>query len=211
MTVKPKSGNLKRLFLFNGILFFVVIAIWQYAFTMSVSHSSASNNAEEVINPIVTGALAERLTVFDPPMTVSNFPFKTVFDKDMSLDDLRGQWVVLNFWATWCPPCIVEMPTLQKLQNDMAGQGVKVIAISLDRNMQGQRLRQVMKRYGFGPIAAYYGDWPTIREHITVKALPTTHVILPSGRIIATYEGEYDWASEEVMTFIRSLLTPVQP
>lgn len=203
MTIKPKKQNLKRLFIFNGLLLVVAFALIQYSV---VNNTQMAISSELGVNPVVQGMFIERLTLFDNPKKIDDIEFKTAFDKDMSLDDLKGQWVVLNFWATWCPPCIVEMPSLQLLQDQYGGQGVKVVGISLDRNMNGKKLREFMKKYQFGPIAAYYGDWPIIRNQVEVKALPTTYILSPNGQAIGIYNGEADWVGEDANAFIESLI-----
>ena len=204
MTVKPKKGNLKRLFIFNGLLFIVVIGIWQYSL-MTDASKQMSNPP-----PVATGEFAKRLTVFDTPQAFPNLEFKTAFDKEMSLDDLKGQWIVLNFWATWCPPCLTEMPTLQNLHNIIERQGGKVVAMSLDRNMTGQRLREFMNKNDFAPMAAYYSDWQTVKQQVEIKGLPTTYILSPNGQAVAVYEGDAYWDGEEAVTFITSLLAPAQ-
>jgi len=114
-----KKSNLKRLFIFNGLLLVVAFAALQY--------SVVKNEPVQMldISSVIQGGFAKRLTMYNTPRDIPNIQFKTVFNKDMSLDDLKGQWLILNLWATWCPPCIIEMPSLQKLQDTYEGQGVK--------------------------------------------------------------------------------------
>lgn len=124
----------------------------------------------------------------------------------MTFDDLKGQWMILNLWATWCPPCLVEMPSLQNLQNKYGGQGVKVVAISLDRKMDGKKLRTFLSRKNFGPIAAYYGDGKRAMDLFAMRGLPTTYILEPGGRAIGSIAGDIDWTGEEATAFIESLI-----
>ncbi len=210
MTVKPKKKNLKRLFLFNGLLFVIALGLIQYSVVThgDESENLSSPNLSSVIIP--EGEFARKLTLYDAPQSFPNIMFQTAFDKQTSLEDFKGKWVILNFWATWCPPCIVEMPYLQKLQDDMGDKGIQVIGVSLDRNMDGKRLRDFMKRHQFGPIAAYYGDYLTIKDQVELSALPTTYIIAPNGESIGVYLGDADWSGEEARAFITSLLTQAQ-
>ena len=75
-----------------------------------------------------------------PPHIGTAAPGFTVQDSDrkVSLDELRGKVVVLNFWATWCPPCIEEMPSLVQMQQKMKGKGVEVLAISVDADLMDE-------------------------------------------------------------------------
>jgi len=197
-----KKSNLKRLFILNALLLIVAFAIIQYA----VVKNEPVIAQDLQINPVVEGEFGKRLTIYDTPRDIPNIEFQTVFNKPMSLDDLKGQWVILNLWATWCPPCIVEMPSLQKLQDTYEGQGVKVVAIALDRNMDGKKLREFMAKYKFGPIAAYYGDYPTINKQVEIKGLPTTYILSPNGQTIGVYTGDADWVSDDAKAFVGSLV-----
>ncbi len=194
-----KAKNLKRLFIFNGLLLVIAFATIQYAVVNNTPHANTTP-------PMATGEFAKRLNIFETPSQMPNLEFKTVFDKYTDLSDFKGQWVIVNFWATWCPPCIVEMPSLQALQDHYQNINVKVIGISLDRNMDGQKLRAFMRKYQFGPIAAYYGDWPTIKKQVDVTGLPTTYIINPKGNAIAVYKGDANWESDDVKAFMDGLI-----
>ncbi len=202
MTIKPKKINLKRLFIFNGLLLIVAFGIIQY----SVVTHSTEIESDLSLQPVIQGKFGERLTIFETPIPIDNVEFKTVFEKNMSLDDLKGQWVILNLWATWCPPCLVEMPSLQGVEDTYGRQGIKVVAISLDRNMSGKKLREFMNKHQFGPIAAYYGDWTTIKNQLKIKGLPTTYILSPNGQAIGVYSGDAEWMGEDARAFIESLM-----
>lgn len=200
MTIKPKKTNLKRLFIFNAILLIIAFAMIQYAVVKDEPIEPLN------ITPIAQGEFAKRLTIYDTPRDTPNIEFKTVFNKRMSLDDLKGQWVILNFWATWCPPCLVEMPSLQKSQDEYGGQGIEVVAVSLDRNMDGKKLRDFMAKHQFGAIAGYYGDWPTIKNQAEIKGLPTTYILSPNGQAIGVYQGDAEWFGDDARMFVESLI-----
>lgn len=196
-----KRSNLKHLFIFNGLLLIVAFAIIQYSVVKNKSHIN-----ELIIHPVLEGEFGKRITIFDPLLDFQNIHFKTVFDKSMSLQDYKGQWIILNFWATWCPPCIVEMPSLQKMQDIYYTKNLKVIAISLDRNMTGKRLKEFMAKHQFGAVAGFYSDFQGIKNKIKVEGLPTTYILSPNGQAIGLYTGEENWASNDVRKFIDSLL-----
>ena len=206
-----KRQNLKRLFIFNALLLVVAFAFLQYSVVtheeepvLVVPKNVATNNI--IHSPTVTGVLKERFIHYKTPEPMPDFPFKTAFDKDMTFDDLKAQWMILNLWATWCPPCLVEMPSLQNLQNKYGGQGVKVVAISLDRKMDGKKLRTFLSRKNFGPIAAYYGDGKRAMDLFAMRGLPTTYILEPGGRAIGSIAGDIDWTGEEATAFIESLI-----
>ena len=82
--------------------------------------------------PSVDGILAESLIWLSPPIPASQTPFQTGSGKEVSLEVFRGRVVLLNFWATWCAPCIREMPSLDRLQAKLRDEGLDVVAVSQD-------------------------------------------------------------------------------
>jgi hypothetical protein len=93
----------------------------------------------------------------------------------------------------------------------MGGQGMQVVAVSLDRNMNGEKLRAFMNKHQFGPIAAYYDPSNQVMRSLSLAGLPTTLILTPNGKIFSKFEGDVDWVSDDAISFIASLLTPVQP
>jgi thiol-disulfide isomerase/thioredoxin len=126
--------------------------------------------------------------------------------KNISLADLKGDVVVVNLWATWCAPCVKEMPTLAQLQSRYAGKPVKVLPISLDKGPD-----DIAKAKAFisdkAPLGFYHGDY-AMAFAITPAAegLPTTLIFDRSGRERARLEGGADWSTPEASRVIDALL-----
>lgn len=205
-----KQKKLRSLFIFNGLLLVVAFILIQY--------SVVSHEAEEpdpivlgAVKPIMKGRVADAFNYYGEPRDIENFSFNTSFDKKIDVDSLKGQWVVLNFWATWCPPCLVEMPSLQAMQDHFKGQGVKVVAVSLDRDMDAKKLRDFVTKHQFGPIASYYDPTGKLMYNLRLRGLPSTLILAPDGRAVGLFEGDADWMSEDVLAFITSLSAPAQP
>jgi len=118
-----------------------------------------------------------------PPFTLPDLD-----GKPWSLTAARGNVVVVNFWATWCPPCVAEMPALERLQKAFAGQPLQVVAvlpvdlkILLDGKTRTQR------------------DWK-------VRGLPTTVILDAEGTIRHHVAGQREWDSPEIIAALRELL-----
>lgn len=203
--MKKQKRSLRSLFIFNALLLAIAFASIQFSV---VKHT---DETPLTLTPVLQGRMAEAMTIFEAPEPFPEFTFKTAFNKNITLDDLKGQWVVLNFWATWCPPCLVEMPSLQALQDQIGGQGMQVMAVSLDRNMDGEKLRAFTNKNKFGPIAAFYDADGTVMRTLNLKGLPTSYIIAPNGQAFGVFEGDADWVSDDAIAFITSLLTPEQP
>jgi thiol-disulfide isomerase/thioredoxin len=219
MTIKKSKPNQKRLFAAIFLMFIVTFGMIQFAVIQSEEEINVPLKTNDDVVEAYEDALGDwaeieaqsefqkRIQIFDDPVTAPDIEFKNILDRDLTLGDFRGQWLVINFWASWCPPCIVEMPTLQALQDHYEGQNLKVIAIALDRNYTADKLRGFMSKHNFGPIAAYYGHWPDIREKYDIPGLPTTYIISPDGKVMARYQGDADWNGAEAKMLIESLMT----
>ena len=124
-----------------------------------------------------------------PPAEVSGVaPGFTLVDmngRSVSLADFKGKVVILDFWATWCPPCKREIPDFIKLQSEYGSKGLQIVGIALD---QPNKVQAFVKDNGMNypillgtnEVAANYGG---------VEAIPTTFVIDKSGKIVTKYEG----------------------
>ncbi|HLC41366.1 MAG TPA: redoxin domain-containing protein [Methylomirabilota bacterium] len=120
------------------------------------------------------------------------------------LRDLRGKVVMVNFWATWCPPCKEEMPAIQSLYDRFKSRGFSVVVLSVDHEGQEVVLRFVQEQkltvlIGLDPkmeVAAAYG----------VRGLPATFLIDKEGRLVTMALGPREWDSPAARALIESLL-----
>ncbi len=110
--------------------------------------------------------------------------------------------MIVNFWATWCEPCVAEMPSLQRLRDRMAPAGLEVIAVNLQEN--AARIQPYVERLGI--------TFPVVRDHDgSVRAawgvgvFPTSFVVGPDRRIAWWVKGEIDWDDARVESRLRSL------
>jgi len=121
-----------------------------------------------------------------------------------SLDSYRGQVVVLNFWATWCAPCRVEMPSFEKLYRRYRSEGVAVLAVTLDKNA-GPKIKSFVDEYelSFPILLDEKGEVERLYPSMTI---PFTYVIDREGRVVARVDGAKNWESNETFEAIEYLL-----
>lgn len=142
----------------------------------------------------------ERLEVVDlpaPAVSVTAADGSTV-----TLEDYAGDVILVNFWATWCAPCVAEMPSLDRLQAELADEGLIVMPISMDLE-------------GLGPVARFYetaalehlgiyldpnGSAPRSYE---IPGLPTSVVIDRRGQWVGTFAGDAEWDSPDAVAMLR--------
>ena len=122
----------------------------------------------------------------------------------IALRDLRGKVVFLNFWATWCPPCKQEMPSMERLYRRYKDRGFTIVAISIDTGDKAA-VASFVKTYGLTfPI----GLDPTLEvaNRYTVRALPSSVLIDKNGNTAAVALGPRDWDGTAAHALIESLL-----
>jgi cytochrome c biogenesis protein CcmG/thiol:disulfide interchange protein DsbE len=139
-----------------------------------------------------------------PPRIGSLAPDFTVKDADRSvtLSQLRGQTVVLNFWATWCPPCVEEMPSLVQMQQRLKGKGVTVLAVSVDAD-EGAYHR-FLKDHGINLLTVRDADQKSNNLYGTFK-FPETYIVDRDGKVRRKFIGAVDWNQAEVVEFLTKL------
>lgn len=139
-----------------------------------------------------------------PPRIGSTAPDFTVQDSDrtVALNQFRGQIVVLNFWATWCPPCVEEMPSLVEMQRRMKAKGVTVVAVSIDVDQNAYR--QFLKQHGIDLLTVRDPEQKTPALYGT-HGWPETFIIDRNGITRRKFIGAVDWTEPEITDFLNKL------
>jgi thiol-disulfide isomerase/thioredoxin len=150
----------------------------------------------------VKGAMA-KLEVLPQPIAAAPVQFVDVNGRPVSLADFKGKPVVLNLWATWCAPCVKEMPTLAQLQ--AAEPGVKVLTVSMDNAAQTQQAKVFMAKH---PPLNFYQDakfafLTNLNPHPI--GFPTTVLIDRKGYERAIYAGDADWSGADAKAVVERL------
>lgn len=120
------------------------------------------------------------------------------------LEDDKGSLLLVNLWATWCPPCLAELPSLEKLQETYADRGLKVIAISLDQ-MPYENLEGIYARLPFN-LPLYQDPQARLMERFNGRMVPFTAIINAEGEEIFHIPGERDWMAKEQTDLIEAHL-----
>jgi len=122
----------------------------------------------------------------------------------LKLSDLKGKVVLLNFWATWCPPCRSEIPSMMKLNAAMAGKPFQMVAISID---EGGRpaIESFFQTSGFS-LPAYTDPDNRAAKTYGITGVPETFIIDRQGVIVKKVIGPLEWDSPEVAAFLEQLM-----
>jgi thiol-disulfide isomerase/thioredoxin len=143
-------------------------------------------------------------------------PTTPFFDgsKRITLDRYKGQFVVVNFWATWCSPCVLEMPSLDRLADKLAENNVLVVAVSQDEGGPTQ-VKPFLDRLKLEKLHILFDIEKQSFRDFAIRGLPTTVLLSPEGRILARLEGSAQWDQGRLLEQIRTISTarrkPVRP
>lgn len=135
--------------------------------------------------------------------TAPRFSITADSGKAISRSEFGGKLLVLNFWATWCPPCIQELPSLNEFQERMRAKGVVVVGISLDKNEQVYK--QFLQRARVSFTTARDPEANISSSYGTFK-YPETYVISPDGKVLEKFVGPENWMNPEVLSRIEKHL-----
>lgn len=157
--------------------------------------------AERTASPPAFTARAGNFNAFDTPRPVPDVPFTDRDGQMHRLDAWKGKVVLVNFWATWCPPCVAEMPALDRLQKEMGGGDFEVVAISVDQ--PGMKVVEpFMARYQLA-LVPYLNPDASLYRAFGLKTLPVSYIIGRDGRAVGRMDVSAEWDSPEAKRLIK--------
>jgi cytochrome c biogenesis protein CcmG, thiol:disulfide interchange protein DsbE len=129
---------------------------------------------------------------------------KSMDGKDIKLSDYKGKVVMLNFWATWCPPCREEIPSMMNLQKQMEGKPFQMLAVSVDEGGKAD-VDAFFKKTGF-MLPVYTDQNKTAATAYGVTGVPETYIVDTKGIIVKKVIGPLKWDDAEVVAYITKLI-----
>jgi peroxiredoxin len=146
---------------------------------------------------------AAGLSAVEPSGTAPDFELSDHHGNKVRLHDLRGKVVLLNFWATWCPPCIHEMPMMQQLLNSRQQQPFALFALNLQESQEDVAQFMTQKDFQFPALLDSEGR---AAASYKVRGLPASYLIDCSGNLLGSVTGVWQWTSEATQTLLDTLL-----
>ena len=147
----------------------------------------------------------EKLQWHSSPKIVSPIAFKDSNNQEIELADFLGKPILLNLWATWCAPCIAEMPALDQLQAKFSSEAFAVVALSLDRGGLSD-IEPFWKDAKISSLKKYFDTSMSVGQSLGVRGLPTTLLIDKGGREVARLEGPAEWANQDTLEYFQKLI-----
>lgn len=164
--------------------------------------SSVATSPKGAASP--TSALASLgFTVFPEAQPIPAFSLKGLNGEIISIGDLKGKYVFLNFWATWCPPCQREMPSMEALYAKFKKKNFALLAISVREEPKTVQKYMDTHKYAF-PIALDPDG--AVSSLFVGRGIPTTYILDPQGRAIAGLVGGREWNTKDVYDVFEGIL-----
>lgn len=182
-------------------------SVWLYTAALLFASPAAALSPEAVarLEAARQGEMA-RLVLHAEPKPRVETGFADAGGREVGLADWQGQVVFLNFWATWCPPCLKEMPAIDRLAAEMEGE-MAVLAVSTDRG-SADKPRRWLAENGIG-LPLYHDKGLRFATASAILGQPTTLILDRQGREIARFQGDAEWDSPEAVAMLRAIVEAV--
>jgi thiol-disulfide isomerase/thioredoxin len=172
-------------------------AVLYTALALGANPASAGNDNLQALRQ----GTMKKLVFNSAPKDVPQIVFKDPQGGEHRLQDWRGKYVVVNFWATWCAPCRKEMPALEALETEFGGDKFAVVTIATTRNTL-PAINQFFGEIGVKNLPILIDENQALARPMGVFGLPTTVMLNPEGKEIARVRGDADWYSDSARAII---------
>jgi thiol-disulfide isomerase/thioredoxin len=191
-----KRKTLKRELLEWGILLGIPAILY-----LGGWHTEVLGRMQQAV--LFTGIMKPDTEVLEQDYSPADYELSlaTLDNQALHLSELKGKVIFMNFWATWCPPCIAEMPNIHSLYKKVAGNDIEFIMINLDEDPKKARRFLSKKDYSF-PV--YRLNSPLPQAYYS-QSIPATFVISPEGKIVSMKQGMADYDNKEFREFLLEL------
>ena len=139
------------------------------------------------------------------PKPLPDLEFLDADDKPLTFADFKGKAVLVNFWATWCGPCVKEMPSLDRLQAAMGKDKFMVLPLSLDGPSR-PKVAPFYKDKNLVNLGVYFDKGRKVMQKLDISILPTSILVDPAGNELGRLEGEADWEKPEAIALMKAAI-----
>ncbi|MBB4210883.1 thiol-disulfide isomerase/thioredoxin [Rhodothalassium salexigens DSM 2132] len=136
---------------------------------------------------------------------VPQTPFETADGTQRTLGDFEGRVVLVNLWASWCAPCLTELPHLARLHTEMGGAAFQVVAVSLDREGRA-KAQATLEKVDATALPLYVDASMALGQAFGEGVMPVTVLVDAKGREVGRYLGPADWASDEAKALMQAVI-----
>ncbi|WP_394132465.1 TlpA disulfide reductase family protein [Shewanella maritima] len=176
----------------------LVVSSYSHAYPgMQPKQEPTSNSTLELINVLPT------------PFPIALVDFDTIDGTKIDFEQYKGKVVVINMWATWCPPCVRELPALDRLEKALDKDDFALLPISIDA--QGKEIVQpFLEKLELTEFTSYFDPQQNLREVFPLETIPATFILNKQGELVAFVRTYVDWDDENALTFLEQFNTPAE-
>ena len=171
-------------------LVFKFLVIFFYLISINYSYSIDELNIKNIV-------------INKNPKTYKNVTFKDINDNSVNIENFRNNILILNFWATWCAPCIEEMPSLDALQSDHRIKNLKIFPINIGQEDRSKS-KIFFKELNIKNLDIYIDAPITLAKQFALRGVPTTILISKQGKEFARIVGSIDFNNEKFINWLKT-------
>jgi thiol-disulfide isomerase/thioredoxin len=212
---KVENGLVSRvkkvLFTATAVASLTALAIVLYRYGVRTPSDDTSVHSSEKLAPPPSAEFTPSpkprfsFTLLDQPHPLPELRFGDGDGRVLTFTDFRRKTVLLNIWATWCAPCIREMPALDRLQAKLAGPDFEVVALSIDYGGL-PAVKDFYQKFGLKSLGIYVDKTAKARRDLNIVGIPTTLLVDRNGQEVGRTTGPEEWDHPDVVKFIRQYL-----
>ncbi len=181
----------------SGVGLTLVVIVGGFVALVLVGQAMMGGAMANATMPSPVMPAMDRLTVYG--QTDYDWNLKTLDGEAVSLESFRGKTVLLNHWATWCGPCVAEMPSLAALHESIDRDDVAIVLVSTE---DAHTIRSFLERKGLSLPAYVAEDVPAVFE---TPGIPATFILDPAGAIVYSHVGAANWDSDDCREFLNAI------
>ena len=177
----------------------VCLAVSAAAWSQAMLQEKVYNTGDALKKPMVMTPFTE----FQNARKIPALDLYTLSGEPVDLRNYRGNVVILNIWASWCAPCIREIPAITKLQQELKNSKIKIIGVSVDDSVTG--LPRFLKRNKVSDFMTLVDPRKTVDNVIPLTVVPTNYILDGDGNMVGVLRGYLPWEDPDVLTFLKKL------
>ena len=145
----------------------------------------------------------KNLVIIENPKSYEDVVFMDINQKNVNLDDFKGKLVILNFWATWCAPCKLEMPSLDNLQSNSKLNNLEIFPINIGQE-DALKSKTFFKELNIQNLEIYFDAPITLAKKFSLRGVPTTIIFNKEGKEFARIIGSIDFKDEKFINWLKA-------
>ncbi|WP_119969726.1 TlpA disulfide reductase family protein [Shewanella japonica] len=149
----------------------------------------------------VSNSTLDKINVLENPFPIAHIGFSDAEGKEVDFEAHKGKVVIVNMWATWCPPCVRELPALDRLEQSLSKDEFVLMPISIDAEGTKQ-VSPFLESIGLASFNSYYDPRQNLREVFPLDTIPATFILNKEGELVAYVRTYVDWDDKNAIAFL---------